>query len=602
MGNIYIKANKHLMKKGAFMQKHPQNKEELKKLQPLIEEQLLTIGTSSSQMRQIANNLKINTGLVVKTKASMVYRNLLVPSAPVATDPAVVEEKPVEDVVAETVEEPVVEVKKRKTRVSLTPQQEIELCDHYAKKEFNQEELAELYGISHSSVSRIVNKHNLGKGNDMKGKKKITRNRQRNNKENIAAKKSAVVESNAEINDNNDNDRLYPEEGGKNPNEPFVTVKFVTHFPIFSKEVNSKDTIWCVSKNGDPDDFREDVRIYDKKDSKVINEYRNRYDMISIINGEIHLIDYWDISENKLVLYANKEHYMFYKEDDSHISYDELLDIIKNIKKYDATINRSRLKLNEFEYDVNKFGSLAKTFGLNKFSFNYASKNNAVTVEAGLIADRHEGIPVDKFIYDSSFDEDLMFNYVEQERLARKFLTENFDFSDDSKVKQLKLYLTGLQAPYGEVIKLCVEMNINLIAMHYNAKTKSYVPQYVNGNVEDTGGYIKAFDKLRQQKTLANDILLFNCTYEDFMETNIDCFYIMELAKMRSMSPTDNQKAESIIIVIKDKNDIWKIYPTLVDHINDNTGLNLALWVTDAKIKDNTMHWGMNIVKSFNYK
>ena len=42
-------------------------------------------------------------------------------------------------------------------------------------------------------------------------------------------------------------------------------------------------------------------------------------------------------------------------------------------------------------------------------------KNNAKTVEAGLVADRHDGMPVDKFIYDASFDESLMFDYPEQE-------------------------------------------------------------------------------------------------------------------------------------------------------------------------------------------
>ena len=71
---------------------------------------------------------------------------------------------------------------------------------------------------------------------------------------------------------------------------------------------------------------------------------------------------------------------------------------------------------------------------------------------------------------------------------------------------------------------------------------------------------------------------------------------------MRNQSSTDNQKAESIIITIKNRQDIWKLYPRIVDHIIDNDGLNLAMWVTDGKIKDNNLCWGMNIVKSFNYK
>ena len=113
---------------------------------------------------------------------------------------------------------------------------------------------------------------------------------------------------------------------------------------------------------------------------------------------------------------------------------------------------------------------------------------------------------------------------------------------------------------------------------------------------------MKGFDRILSQKSLNGDILLFNCTYEDFSETNIDNFYIMEAAKMRNTSSTDNQKDESIIIVIKKREDIWKIYPTVLDHIIDNDGLNLAVWVTTARIKENNLQWGMNVIKSFNYK
>ena len=141
--------------------------------------------------------------------------------------------------------------------------------------------------------------------------------------------------------------------------------------------------------------------------------------------------------------------------------------------------------------------------------------------------------------------------------------------------------------------------------MHYNAKTGSYVPQYINGNIEDTGGYIKAFEKITSQKNLkGGEILLFNCTYENFMESNVDTFYIMEASRMINNSGNSQpQKGESVIVVIKNKEDIWRLYPTILDNIVENTDkINLALWVTKASIKGNILNWGMNIIKSFNYK
>ena len=594
------------------MSKHPQDKH-LKKLQPIIEKRLQETGANSNtQIRKLANELGIDAGLVIKTKNAMNFRNMMVPKAPEVIEQA--ESPEIIDTTIEVVSESVgeeaevkeklmeEEKKERKERVSLTPALEIEMCGSYARGEFTQIELAEIYGISRSSVSRIINKHEVGKETNMgKSRKKMTRSRQRNNKENIAAKKAAVL-NNTEIIPEDNDERLYPEEGGRNPNAPFVTVKFVTHFPIFSREITSKDIIWAVSKNGDFRDLREDVKIMEKDKSGVINDFRGRYYLISISNNDIHLIDYWDETNKTLVLYTNKEKYKFRGEDGSHITYDDLNEFIKATMKYDATVNRSRLKPNDFMFDPMKFTDLHKVFGLDKFSFNVASKSNCITVEAGLIAERHDGMPVDKFIYDASFDEVLMFNYAEQERIARKFLTDNFDFSDETKIKQLKLYVTGLQSAYSTVIRVCYELGVNLVAMHYNAKTRSYVPQYVNGCIEDTGAYIKGFEKLYNQKNLNSEILLFNCTYEDFKETNVDKFYVMEMAKMRNQSPTDNQKAESIIVIIKNVEDIWKIYPSAVDYITANSGLNLAVWVTDAKIKDNIMYWGMNIVKSFNYK
>ena len=599
--------------------RHPQNKKDLEKLKLAVEEQLQKIGTSNANARQIANILGVDSGLVIKFRNEINYRKRIQTINPVIKNdlPVIItkeEDMKLKNENNESVISSDIETHKdRKKRVELTEDQAYELYCSYKSKEFNKKELIELYNVSISTVNRIINRYasaeKEGKEESNMGKRRktMTRNRQRNNKNNAA--KKTVNTNNQQIVDGTyipEDDRLYPEEGGKNPDEPFATIRFVAYLPLNNYEKESRDSnniIWAISKNADYHDLFTDINIMKKSDGNIINTYRDRYYLVSIVNGGIiHLIDYWDVTNETLSTYTSQEKYKIKDEDGNFITYDEFNKIIKSIIKYDSTTSRSRLRLNDFVFDNNRFTDLHKIFGLDEFSFNLASKNNAITVEAGLIADRHDGMPVDKFIYEASFGEELMFDYNEQERIAKKFLNDNFDFTDSSTIKQLKLYVTGMQSAYGAVMKSCIEMGVHLVSMHYNAKTKSYIPQYVNGNPEDCGAYIKAFEKLHNQKSLNSDILLFNCTYEDFTESNVDTFYIMECAKMRNQSSTDNQKAESIIIIIKNRQDIWKLYPRIVDHIIDNDGLNLAMWVTDGKIKDNNLCWGMNIVKSFNYK
>ncbi len=609
------KLNNMLKKGGHFTMsaKHPQSKKELERLEPIIKDKLKMIGTSTKQMRQIANELGIDAGLVIKIKNQMMYTRSIADVEDIdITEPVEVvnidNNLPIVDIEDQVKEEENKEEKSKgkKPRVYLTLEQELEICKHYVNKEFNTKELAELYNVSSSSISRVLLKHNSSRRgkNDM-GKKKTVKKRKYNIPKNrdieevvAAAEEAKEVETIIEEN------RLYPEEGGIDPDANFLTIKFVTDLPIYSSHISSPNTIWAVSKNRDRNDIRSSICIQNKNksDSKVINSLRGRYYLISISENIIHLIDYWDEVDNRFNIFVMKDKggIKFRKEDGSIITYEELDEVIKSTIEYDRTLNRSRLRLNDFEFDNKNLSDLHKLFGFDKFSFNTIAKNNIETVEAGLVGDRHE-VPVDKFIYPTTLSEDVMFNSNEMDRIARKFIEENFNLLS-TNTKVLKAYLTGYQPALVSTIKACNDYGIKFIGMNYNASKKCYIPQGGNCELDEVGGYIKAFDKLYQQKNLAGDILLFNCTYEDFSESNIDNFYIMEAAKMRNTSSTDNQKEESVIIIMKNIEDIWKVYPTVLDHLLANDGLNLALWVTTAKIKENNLCWNMNIIKSFNYK
>lgn len=587
--------------------KHPMKKSELDRLKPIIQEKLIMKGVSNRAMREIANELGIDAGLVVKIKQrtdSNFYRKEPVPvatteSIQTVAMPILAEVIPVPELDAKEEKEKELTLdEKRKLwlekaraadRHFLTPEEKKKLVEDYKTGNYSQQDLAELYKVCTATVGNIlkgVKKGNMGK------RGKITTKRSRNQKKqqpkNITTSSSRVMAATSTITDTKD----------------YVTVKFVTDIPVYERELIEKtNIIWAVSKNRDIFDLRIDLHIYSKDDMGKINDLRGRYYLVSFSNNKLQLIDFFDVTNKEIIQYA-QETSILYENEDGIISNSQILEAIKIIMKYDKSIERSRLRLGDFVLDPSKFTNLQRIFGFDKFSFNLASKNNSVTVEAGLVADRHN-MPVGRFIYPEALSQDLMFNYFEQERIAQDFLKANFDFdpdSNDKRIKVLKLYITGMQCAFAAVMKVCTEMGVNLVAMHYNSATGGYVPQYIVGQAEETGAYVKGFDRILSQKSLNGDILLFNCTYEDFSETNIDNFYILEAAKMRNTSSTDNQKDESIIIVIKKREDIWKIYPTVLDHIIDNDGLNLAVWVTTARIKENNLYWGMNVIKSFNYK
>ena len=599
--------------------KHPMKKSELEKLKPLIQQKLILKGLSNQAMREIANELGIDAGLVVKVKQrtdSNLFRKNN--SAPIS-EPSILDITntiPVPEIVSTPTSETEIKIeefaKEKMNKLNeekqfqlaaminntimsgkhyLTDKEKDNLIKDYLTGNYKQNQLAEKYLVCNTTVGNILKSRGIttkkGSGDMGKKKGKMTTTRSRNQKPQPKPTPTKTASN--------------------EKSEPRTIVKFVTDIPVYEEELVTKgNIIWACSKNRSISDLREDLVIYNIDETEKINSLRDKYYLISFSNNKMGLIDYYDIVNKKIVSYAyHKDTYILYKNEDGIITNEQIHEGIKSIIKYDKEVERSRLKLNNFTFDPKNFTDLQKVFGFDNFSFSLASKNNSITVEAGLVADRHT-MPVEKFIYSEALDQQLMFNYPEQERIAKDFLRMNFDFDpngdDSKKVKVLKLYITGMQCAYGAVMKSCMEMGVNLIAMHYNNTSGSYVPQYIVGDPEETGAYIKGFERILNQKSLNGEILLFNCTYEDFSETNVNGFYIMEAAKMRNTNSSDNQKEESIIVIIKNKEDIWTIYPTVLDHIMANDGLNLALWVTTAKIKDNTFQWGMNVVKSFNYK
>ena len=606
-----------MSQKGSFSKK--QLKELIPKIENEIKGEIIRCNKllTTSELRQIANKFKVDTGLVIKVRGGMnpLLLNTLLKENSKEVDMVKQEQETKIKDKNKEVDSNFVCSKITKTLYDFLEEEKDNVCLDYMTNPLcnSRNKLAVKYNTSEYVIKEILKSRNITSKD--KAKNVTTKNPNASDISTVIitlpvkAKEEKLEEDNMKKN----NKKMSPiRNRDLKPNSNVVnsicTIKFVTDLPVYDIKNDKfpKQVIWCISKNRSPADLREDVTINSKKEFEILNSFRNRYYFVTINDGILRLIDFFDVTNQEFVQYAHKACNTKFENEDGIISNEEVLQFISETVKYDKTIERTRLGLNDFEFNPDRFTELQKIFGFDNFSFNIASKNNSETVEAGLIADRHP-MPVNKFIFPESFDQELMFNYPEQERIVRDFIRNNFDFDEynNNKIKQLKLYVSGMQCAYGAVMKVCIDMGVNLITMHYNAKTGSYVPQYINGNIEDTGGYIKAFEKITSQKNLkGGEILLFNCTYENFMESNVDTFYIMEASRMINNSGNSQpQKGESVIVVIKNKEDIWRLYPTILDNIVENTDkINLALWVTKASIKGNILNWGMNIIKSFNYK
>lgn len=94
--------------------------------------------------------------------------------------------------------------------------------------------------------------------------------------------------------------------------------------------------------------------------------------------------------------------------------------------------------------------------------------------EAGLIADRHN-MPVNQYIYDNIFSQELMFDYNTQYEIVLKFLKEYIGFDENGiPNRDLIVYLTGLQAALATLIKVCFDYKVNLTLKLYNQNTRVY--------------------------------------------------------------------------------------------------------------------------------
>ena len=136
-------------------------------------------------------------------------------------------------------------------------------------------------------------------------------------------------------------------------------------------------------------------------------------------------------------------------------------------------------------------------------------------------------------------------------------------------------------------------MKLNLHLMHYNYDKESYEKQVIFDNFpskrSDEAGLGSCFD--------GDVVNLFNTTIEK-LETK-DVFYC--ISKKEAVSGL--QRFNTIEhYLVESKEDIWKIYPELVDEIQEDTSKRIALFCNEVVRKTNGEYFfRKTITKSWNY-
>lgn len=254
-----------------------------------------------------------------------------------------------------------------------------------------------------------------------------------------------------------------------------------------------------------------------------------------------------------------------------------------------SIINKAEENVEDFIIMTSEFDHDFDDFGLEQFNLTQFSNKNIV--QCGLVADRHD-IKIDKFIFEEALSEELMFDYDEQERICREFINNNIKFENGKATQKLVIYTTGMQCALGSISKVTEQMKVDLTLKHYNSRLKKYSAQIIRDTMSISSSHYY-FDDLAKNKPL----FFYNCTVDDF--SNNEEFYMLTLSMYEK---EDNCKCKnSMLICLRSYEDIWTIYPTLVQNINKSSN-NLAVFVASCNLDNGIFNWNDNITKGYNFK
>lgn len=229
---------------------------------------------------------------------------------------------------------------------------------------------------------------------------------------------------------------------------------------------------------------------------------------------------------------------------------------------------------------------------LNKIEFDKYSQD---VVVAGLCKNRHD-MPVGKYIFDTLTEKEINDpKYIESRALG--FVNAYVRPKPTMPAKTLVLYCTGFALALSTIVKICVQNKVNLLTMHWNPTTQSYVPQ----NTLDIFGKVPTIDEISPLKGLENKykggVYLFGCKTKRLVEQG-KCTFI-------SLQDDYYPDRNSIVLFPYEfpTDEVWKFYAEVIK-MSRNEGFikrqYIQIGLMDVSLSGYI--WGDVVSKSYNWR
>lgn len=258
---------------------------------------------------------------------------------------------------------------------------------------------------------------------------------------------------------------------------------------------------------------------------------------------------------------------------------------VVEVNKSDSNVkpNRNTIIFCDQEYSNDK---------LYRVQFNKYAQDIIV---AGLCKNRHD-MPVSKYVFDTLNEKEIDDpKYIENR--ATGFINAYVRPKPTMPSKTLVLYCTGFALALSTIIKVCVQNKINLITMHWNPNTESYVPQ----TTIDIFGKVPQIDEISPLKGLDDKyrggVYLFGCKNRQLVEKE-NCLFI-------SLQDEKHPERNSIILfnLAFPNNETWRIYGEFIKMSRaEGFEKRQNIQLGTISISMSGYVWGDVLSKSYNWR
>jgi hypothetical protein len=195
------------------------------------------------------------------------------------------------------------------------------------------------------------------------------------------------------------------------------------------------------------------------------------------------------------------------------------------------------------------------------------SITNTVTFKCGLCSDRHD-MPVTDYIY-PTLSRYQMYDYDWQCRKAYSYLKSNVINYEANVNNAVELYVTGMSSCLAAVIKVCHDLNINLVLKHYHAEIGKYESQQIWGDEL----YIKLHPCAAYIAQRYNATYAYKCDMQNYKGDTIYTVVDLTYDKPAGSNKRSMKRKEAYIATsIQDAYELyWELQKKLVGAKTDKT-------------------------------